>query len=216
MDPGPEPQSIWIQILFGSGSTTLRTTRWDRQVLRVQIRFDYQHICCQTPIKPYTIRTGGEYCEHLLMASRWGRRGVTVFYGACTLNYLWLTLWAGAGADLLLLVLVEWSQDVATLGAVVLHHVQLGQHRGGTRHNTTRPDQLKHTTKYLILNSKLKIFYLNSTGTYGTTIHKLKKNKYNIVISLKNWTHEREYSTKLCSRLTELKALGHNQDFKKF
>jgi hypothetical protein len=41
---------------------------------------------------------------------------------------LGLALGAGAGTDLLLLVLIERAEDVTALGAIVLDHVQLGQH----------------------------------------------------------------------------------------
>ena len=53
-----------------------------------------------------------------------------------------LTLWAGGGPRLLILPLVERSQDEPTAEAVVLDHAQLRHDTSGTGHYTTSTNEL--------------------------------------------------------------------------
>ena len=53
-----------------------------------------------------------------------------------------LALWTGAWLNLLILTLVEGSQDKATLEAVILDHIELWEDPSAAGHHTTRPDEL--------------------------------------------------------------------------
>ena len=53
-----------------------------------------------------------------------------------------LALGTGSRLHLLVLSLVEWTQDEATVKTVILDHVQLWQDPRAARHDTARTDQL--------------------------------------------------------------------------
>lgn len=53
-----------------------------------------------------------------------------------------LTLWAGSRANLLVLVLIERTENKATLWTVVFDHAQLWQDSSGTGNYTAGTDQL--------------------------------------------------------------------------
>lgn len=65
-----------------------------------------------------------------------------------------LTLGTWPGFDLLVLGLVEWSQNVVTLVTVVLDDTELGQHPRTTGHHPTGPDQLVQVKLSVKLQSK--------------------------------------------------------------